>query len=47
MQGKRILGGGGGSESVQKTILADFGTTAVSPIPTLTIKKLFCLWHEK
>ena len=40
-QGKRInkWGGGGGHSHTQRII--NFGTTAVSPIPTLTIKKLF------
>ena len=32
-------GGGGGHSHTQRII--NFGTTAVSPIPTLTIKKLF------
>ena len=44
-QGKRInkrVGGGvgGGGHSHTQRII-NFGTTAVSPIPTLTIKKLF------
>ena len=40
-QGKRINKrvGGGGHSHTQRII--NFGTTAVSPIPTLTIKKLF------
>ena len=37
---KRVGGGGGGGHSHTQRII-NFGTTAVSPIPTLTIKKLF------
>ena len=51
-QGKRInkrvgVGGGGGHSHTQRII--NFGTTAVSPIPTLTYQEIvfFCLWHEK
>ena len=36
---EEIKGGGGGHSHTQRII--NFGTTAVSPIPTLTIKNLF------
>ena len=38
---EEINQGGGGGGINTHTDLSIFGTTAVSPIPTLTIKKLF------